>query len=283
MTVTISIAMSYDGYSQKTSKEKLPRGAVKLEYNFPENVPVSFLSSSKVSQTMDVNGQNIEANVDADFGCTVKATGKQDRNLKMEIRIDTMYRSIETPAGSSGGAVKEVQGKVFNMILSPFGAEEDLAEAEKITFTIEGSGETNLAQSMTNFFPNLPKRPVKAGDTWTTYDTIRGGKSAENAFKLFVKAENRFEGIEKMNGVDCAKITSTLSGTREQKAQSMGMDVVTGGSFNGKGELFFAVREGYYIKQVDSTRMDGTIKISGDQEMSFPVVMTIVSSNAIRK
>jgi hypothetical protein len=46
--------------------------------------------------------------------------------------------------------------------------------------------------------------------------------------------------------------------------------------------MFFAVNEGYFIKQTVVSKMTGNIEIP-DQNMSFPVVMTITSTNEIVK
>ena len=282
IVILIALAATANCYSQKKRKEKLPKGTVRLEYNFMENKPISYLNSTKIVETMEYEGQSFEVNVNAQLGCTVKATGKQDKNLKLEVRVDTLYQYVETPQGSSGGNIKDVQGKAFNMLLSPFGTEVDLSEAEKITFNVEGSGESNMAQSFMNYFPDLPKKPVKPGATWIANDTVKS-KSATATIDMIIQSDNKFVGIEKIDGVDCAKITATLIGSRDQKAQNMGMDIHTKGNFTGTEELYFAVREGYYIKQVVTTKMNGTLDITGDQNMSFPVVMDMVSTNAVRK
>jgi hypothetical protein len=283
MIALIVLAATNDGYSQKKSKrEKLPKGTVRLEYKFIENKPISYLSSTKMVEAMEFEGQSFEVNVNLALGCTIKTTGKQDKNLKLEVRVDTLYQYVETPQGSAGGNNKDVQGKVFNMILSPFGAEVDLSEAEKITFTEEGSGETNLAQSFINYFPDLPKKPVKPGDKWTANDTIKS-KSSSTSVSEIVQSDNTYQGIEKIDGVDYAKITATLTGSRDQTAQTMGMDVHTKVTFTGTEELYFAIKEGYYLKEVVNSKMKGTVDITGDQNMSFPVTIDMVSTNSLKK
>lgn len=282
LVILLALSVSANGFSQKKPKGKLPKGTVKLEYIFPANKPISYLSTTKVLQTMEVEGQTFEVNANIEFGCTVMSSGKQDGNLKLEIRVDTLYQNQDTPQGSTGGTVREVQGKVFNMLLSRSGAEVDLSEAEKITFNLEGSGESNLAQSFVSYFPDLPEKPVKPGNTWITNDTVRS-KSPSASENIIVQSDNKYLGIEKIDGINCAKITATLTGTREQKLQTMGMDIFIKGSFTGTGELFFAVKEGYFIKQVVTTKMNGNIDITGDQNMSFPMVMDMVSTNAIKK
>jgi hypothetical protein len=268
-------------YSQKKSDESLQKGGVKLEYNYPATNYVKYLSDTKVVQDMDVNGQSMLVNVSMAFGCEVKSAGKQGENLNLEIKIDTMGQSVESPQGTGGGPVNDVKGKVLNLVISPLGKSVDLTGASKIVFTVEGSGESNLGQSFLDYFPALPKNPVKEGDTWTSNDTI-DSKTQTNTIWMPVETSYKFEGIEKIDGVDCAKISATLSGTRKMTTQSQGMEIHTSGPFTGTQTLLFAVNEGYFIKQSVVSKMTGNIDIP-DQNMSFPVVMTITSTNEIVK
>lgn len=74
----------------------------------------------------------------------------------------------------------------------------------------------------------------------------------------------------------------TLSGTRKMTTQSQGMEIHTSGPFTGTQVLFIALKEGYLMKETVSTKMTGTIEIP-DQNMSFPVVMSITSENGLVK
>jgi hypothetical protein len=206
---------------------------------------------------------------------------KLGENLNLEIKIDTMGQSVESPQGTGGGSVNDVIGKVLNLVISPSGKIVDLSGASKIVFNVEGSGESNLGQSFLGYFPALPNNPVIEGDTWTSNDTI-DSKTQTNTIWMPVATSYKFEGIEKINGVDCAKISATLTGTRKMTTQSQGMEIHTSGPFTGTQTLLFAVNEGYFIKQSVVSKMTGNIDIP-DQNMSFPVVMTITSTNEIVK
>jgi hypothetical protein len=268
-------------YSQKKSDQSLQKGGVKLEYNYPAAKSVKYLSDTKVVQDMDVNGQSMLVNISMTLGCQVKSIGKQGENLNLEISIDTMAQNVESPQGSAGGPISDVKGKIFNMVISPSGKIVDLSGASKIVYTIEGSGESTINQSFMNFFPVLPKNAVKEGDTWTSNDTL-DSKAPANTIWMPVEANYKFEGIEKIDGIDCAKISAILSGTRKMTTQSQGMEIHTSGPFTGNQTLFFAVNEGYFIKQTVVSKMTGNIEIP-DQNMSFPVVMTMTSTNQIVK
>jgi hypothetical protein len=93
----------------------------------------------------------------------------------------------------------------------------------------------------------------------------------------------KFDGIENVDGIDCAKISSTISGIRKMSAQSQGMgDIKTSGPFTGTQTLIFAVKDGYLIKEFVTSWLTGTIEMP-DQNMNFPVVMTIISTHEIVK
>ena len=269
------------GYSQRKADQSVIKGGAKLQYNYPIGKTYKYLTSSKVVEDMDVNGQSMQVNVATALACEVKALAKQAENLKLEIKIDSLKQNVESPQGSAGGSVNDLKGKVFSMVISPAGKAVDLTEAAAIVYTIEGGGAENLSQSFLTYFPALPKAEVNPGDTWTTNDTI-DTKSAGNSLWMPLQSICKYEGVENIDGVDCAKITASLSGTRKMSTQSQGMDIKTSGPFTGTQTILFAVKEGYLVKETVTSKITGKIEIP-DQNMSFPVIMTITSTQEIVK
>jgi hypothetical protein len=269
------------GYSQKKSVTPPPSAGDKIGYNYPEGKTFKYLSDTKIVQNMDVNGQSMLVNISMYMGCQVKSTGKQGENLKLEIKIDSMAQNIESPQGVAGGPITDVNGKVFNMIISPAGKAIDVTEAFKIVYSVEGGGENNLGESFLSYFPYLSASAVKPGDTWISNDTVNN-KSPNNTIWMPVESKFKYEGIENVNGIDCAKISATLSGTRKMTTQSQGMEIRTSGPFTGTRITLIALKEGYLVKESVTSKMTGNIEIA-DQNMTFPVVMDITSVNQIVK
>jgi hypothetical protein len=270
------------GYSQKKSDDPSLKGGIKLEYSYPDGSTFKYFSDTKIVQDMDVNGQSMLVNIAMYMGCEVKSAGRQGDILKLQIKIDSMAQNIESPQGVAGGQIKELNGKVFNMGISLSGKVNDITEATNIVYTVEGSGEGNMAESFLNFFPVLPSGAVKPGDTWVVYDTVN---TSSKTNKVFMPTESsyRFEGIEQVDGTECAKITATLSGTRKMSNQTQGMgEINTSGPFTGTHVLYFAVKDGYLVKESVTTKMTGNIELPA-QGMSFPVVMNVTSTNELRK
>jgi hypothetical protein len=280
LTITVLIlALSgifYAGYSQKKSAVDPVKAGVKLEYKYPEGKTFKYIADTKVVQDLDVNGQSMLVNIAMYMRCEVKAARKTGDNLNLEITIDSMAQNIESPQGTAGGPIVDVKGKSFNMVISPAGKTLDIAEAAKVIYNIEGSGENNLVQAFLNYFPSLPKESVNPGDTWVLNDTI-DSKAPNNTMWMPVESKFRFEGIETIDGIECAKITADLSGTRKMTTQSQGMEIHTAGPYTGTQVLYFALKDGYLVRESVNTKMSGNI------EMTFPVVMTVSSNNEIVK
>ena len=268
--------------AQQPANQVTQDGAIKLTYNYQVNKPVRYLTESKIIQTMDVMGQSMQVIVNSVFGCSIKAIDSPGQNLKLEVTVDTIGQSTESPMGSSGGGVKEVQGKVFNVVINPAGKSVDISEAESIVFNIEGSGESNLAETFINFFPVLPSNPVKAGDVWNSSDSVNT-KSQAMSMKMLVISENKMEGFESVDGVECAKISAVVKGDRVMKVKNQDIDILIKGPFTGTADFFFSLKDGYFIKQIVYTKMTGNMEMTAPEAMSFPVVMEISSVNEVKK
>ena len=284
LIILLIINVLFDGsvvYSQQKSDASSQTRTVQLKYNFPSDRAIKYLNINKVIQDMDVNGQSMVVYVDTYLGCQVRLSGMENENLRLEIRIDTLAQHIDSPQGLAGGTVKEARDKVFSVVVTPSGNLIDLSEAAKIAYLIPGSGETDAAQTFMGYFPILPADPVKKGDTWILHDTI---SSISQSSSMWMPAEStcKLEGFEEINGFDCAKISSVVSGTWKMTNYTQGMDISTQGPLTSTRTLFFAIKEGFFIKESITTRVTGKTEIA-NQNMVFPVVMDISSTNEIVK
>jgi hypothetical protein len=245
-----------------------------LVYNYPLNRPVSYRETTKVIQTMDINGQSMGTNVSSYAGLTLKSLGASDSNTKIEVKVDTMASTVDSPAGVSGGPIPAIAGKTYNILISQDGKVVDNSEAKNITYAT-GEGATGDAAQLTEgFFPVLPSGSIKPGTTWTTSDSINSQSSSMTTTGT-VKADNTFDGYEIYNGVNCAKISSVLSGIRIMTLQTQGMDIKMSGPYTGSITFYFAPSAGIFIKRELSMKITGTMDITTPDVMSFPLVMEI--------
>ena len=252
-------------------------GAVKLTYKYPADMAIRYLTNSTMVQIMDVQGQTMQTDVNSAFGCSVKSAGNVDNNLKLEIAVDTIGQTSNSPMGGSGGAVQGIKGKSCILVITPDGKVADMSGAAGLTYSIEGSGETNMSQTLGDFFPRLPENPVKTGDTWNLTDSVMT-ISTSMTMKTVDQSVNKVEGFETVNGIECAKISGQHTGTMTMTVQNQGMDIFIKGPYTGTSEYLFAVKEGYFVKLTSSTKVKGNLEISSmGMEMPIGIEMKAVT------
>ena len=94
------------------------------------------------------------------------------------------------------------------------------------------------------------------------------------------KFENKLEGTEKVNGYDCIKISSNLSGTQIILTQSEGMDVKVTGPFTGTAVLYFSAAEGYFIRYSSTIKMKGNVEVMS-MAMTVPIELEMTSETNV--
>jgi hypothetical protein len=164
-----------------------------------------------------------------------------------------------------------LRGRSFDMVLSPLGSEVDVSAAEAITFEA-ATGPRSIATGFKLFFPDLPGKPLKVGDSWPS-----GGGVTEKSGGVEVKLEfqnvNTFEGLETIDGRECARIRSEVTGNLSGSGNQQGMDMVFSGTGKGTDLWYFAVQEGIYVKSTSDMKMDISITL-GALGQTLPTTQT---------
>lgn len=253
---------------------------VTIAYKYSADKPVSYLYTSTMVQLMDMQGQTMQTDITAAFGCSIRQAGMQGSDLVLEITADTLGQRTDSPMGGGGGPVSDIKGKNFKIVIAPTGKILDLSGAEAVVFNIEGSGESNLAQSLYDFFPLLPEKPVKPGDTWNSTDSSTL-KTALMTQTILSNTINKLEGIETIDGVECAKIVKEGTGTFSMSLQSQGMDINIKGPFSRTSDCLVSIKEGCLISQSSSMKITGNLNILS-MGMEMPITMQIKDATKIK-
>jgi hypothetical protein len=274
--ISAGLMMMFSGISSFLPAQN-SGGPVTLQYKYPAGKAVGYLTNSAMTQIMDVQGQIMQTDVKSVFGCSVISAGSADNNLKLEVKVDTIGQTTVSPMGNAGGAVQGIKGKSCVLVIAPDGKVIDLADAIAFTYKIEGGGETNLSQTLGDFFPRLPANPVKPGEIWNLTDSVVTA-SASMTMKTIDTSVNKMEGSETVNGIECAKVSSQHNGTMTMTVQNQGMDIFIRGPYTGTSEYLFAVNEGYLVKLTSSTKLKGNLEISSmGMEMPIGIEMNAVT------
>lgn len=269
------LLLLFSGISVSLSSQE-----ISLAYKYTGDKPVSYLYTSTVAQIMDMQGQTMQTDVNSAFGCTVKSAGMQESNLVLEITADTLGQTTNSPMGAGGVSVADIKGKSFKIVLSPEGKVIDLSEAVAIKF-VQGEGaESDLGQALYDFFPQMPEKPVKPGDNWNTTDSSTL-KTATMTQTTVSNTINKLEGIEIIDGVECAKILKEATGTFIMSIQAQGMDINIRGPFTRTSECMVAVKEGHLVSQTSSMKVTGDLDIAS-MGMTMPITIQIKDATIIK-
>ncbi len=247
-----------------------PAGIV-LEYKMPEGRVLSYENTGEAVEVTEVMGQSAESHTTSSESFTLRAKGRKEGNLTLGVTIDDMSMTVTAPQGDMSPDMTALKGKTFDMVLSPLGAELDVSGAEAITYEM-ATGTRNIATGFKLFFPDLPDKPLKVGDTWPS-----GGGASEKTGGLDLRFDfqnvNRFDGLETVDGMECARVRSEVTATITGSGSQQGMDMAFSGTGKGTDLWYFAIKEGIYVKSTADLTMDMSITVSA-MGMTIPVTQT---------
>jgi len=247
-----------------------PAGVV-LEYRMPEGRVLKYQNTAEAVEATDMMGQTVESHTTSQEAFTLLAKGRKGADLLLGVTIDDMAMTVTGPQGDMSPDMTALAGKSFDMVLSPLGQEVDVSGAEALTYEM-ATGTRNLSATFKLFFPDLPGKPLKVGDTWpSNADVSEKGGAVE--MNLAFQNVNHFEGLETVDGVECARIRSEVTATITGTGNQQGMDMVFSGTGKGTDLWYFAVKEGIYIKSTGEVKMDISITVSA-MGMTIPVTST---------
>jgi hypothetical protein len=243
-----------------------------LEYRLPQDQALKYQFSSDMTQDMEVMGQTMQNIINLDMLFSAKSKGMEGNNYLLLMTIDSAKTDVQGPQGNIAPDMNSVFGKSFDMILSPLGKELKMSGADTITYSLGQAGERTLSSNFQTIFPDLPGKPVKIGDTWTTNDTINIKEGGMDMRMTFVSV-NTLQGFETVNGQECAKITAKSTGKLGGEGEQMGSNLYFDGDIQSKDVWYFAYKEGIFVKSISDGITEGNVAVTGAQKMTIPMTM----------
>jgi hypothetical protein len=244
-----------------------PAGVV-LEYKMPAGRVLRYQIKEDMIQKSEAMGQTIESLSSGTATYAFQSKGRKDRDLLLGVTIEDKTMSMTGIQGDMSPDMKSVKGKSFDMVLSPLGAEVDVSGAESITYDF-ATGTRSVANDFKIFFPDLPGKPLKVGDSWPSTFAIEE-KVGPADMRLDFQTVNTLEGFETVDGLACARIRANVTGTISGTGSQQGLEMLFGGTHQGTDVWYFAVKEGFFVKSTSELTTDATISISGPQNMTIP-------------
>jgi hypothetical protein len=243
-----------------------------LEYKMPAGRTLTYQGKSEETQVMEVMGQSMDTHSTNSSTVTFKSKGPKDKNLLLGVTIDEMAASITSSAADDRSPdLSSLKGKTFDMVLSALGSEIDVSAAEAIKYDMAGATR-NISSGFKMFFPDLPDKPVKVGDTWPSNAGV-DEDMGEIKMRLDFKNVNTLEGFETVDGLECARVSTAVTGTLTGSGNQQGMDMTFAGTTKGKETWYFAIKEGLFIKSTSETTTEMSIDVPA-AGMTIPATAT---------
>ena len=253
-----------------------------LTYRIPADAALTYESSSDSSEVSEVMGQTIEVTTESASNYSFRTLGQIDGNPQLEVTVNKLSMDINSPQGGITPDMSGITGKTFKMTMSILGKELDTSEAAKLEYDLIGGQKRNLQSGFQTFFNDLPDRPVKVGDTWTGYDTIEES-SETNSLTIESESTYTLVGFETVDGFECAKIETKVTGSITGKGTQQGMDLTTTGDLAGTDTWYFAYKEGYLISNKMEIEVDATVEVTGPANMTIPSTRVVNSEMSLIK
>jgi hypothetical protein len=249
-----------------------PKTGLILKYQMPKDKVMKYQFTTDMKQNLEVMGNVMKNLVATSYSFTTKSKGESDKNHLLEITVDSMKMNVNSPQGDFSPDLSSVIGKNFGMTLSSIGKELDVSGAEAIKYDMGPEGERSIVSDFKTIFPDLAKKPVKVGDSWTTKDTIdiKGGRMDIN---MTFESVNTLVGFETLDGMECIKVTAKTAGTMDGEGEQGGANMVFEGDSESSDTWYFAYKKGVFVKSTSEGTTDATIAVSGPQNMTIPMTM----------
>jgi len=247
--------------------------AVTLKYNFKEGKAYKTVTKVITTTTQSMMGQEMKFDVIIDMQSDMSVT-KVDTEGNASMLINLKGNTeMNLPEAAGGKKSETFTNEAINATFAPDG--------KSINQTMVDKDGKNVTVKDYIKLTELPKKALKAGDTWQEkrVDTVANSASP---IAVITTTDTKYTvvGKEMVDGKDLFKIA--YDGTLEitGKGSQMGMEMVMEGTGATKGFYFYNPALSIVVGSEGLIEMNTNINVSGPQNMTIPMNQTIkVTSN----
>jgi len=255
---------------QKPDAAKGPDTAVTLAYQFPEGKTVTYRQTSTETQTVEAMGQQQTSQNSSVIEFSAKQKSSKDGQFALGVTINALKITEDSQQGTSSADTSADVGKSFDMVVSRLGKEIDASGASAIQYELGPNGKRNLAGNFQTFFPDLPEKPVKIGDTWPSEDNVTE-QVGSNEIRINLKNVHTLEGFETVDGFGCVRIKTVVKGTMAGEIDQGGVGLSINANIEGTDTWYFAIKEGIFVKLDSKGTLTGNITVGEPANMTLPL------------
>jgi hypothetical protein len=250
-----------------------------LTYEWPEDRRLTYRSTSQFSESSEMMGRTRSRTLDKTSEFTVQPERPSEGKHVLTFTVGSMTASVGMMGREMTRDLTEVIGKSFQMTLTPEGEQSILSGTEPLMYQLGPGGPRKLTIDFEGFFPNLPPGPVQTGDTWTSVETIADISGGDVTITL--ESVHTLSGFETINGLDCAKITTMLTGTLGGAATLERQMFNLEGTVSGRAVWYLSPEERFLVRSTRTIRTRGEVTQSGQKERAVPVTRELTVDTSL--
>ncbi len=253
----IMLSLTATGCGVKKFVSSNLRTGLILQYKLPIDQIRMYRGVTDVVQSQEMMGKPMETTLKIDTGYSIKGTGVDDQNnLMTRVVIESLNIAISSIQGNVSPDTSGLSGKSFGVTYSPEGKELKVAGIEKLPKIGLGMGdERSVKEFFSDLLPVLPDTAVKMGDSWTT-SIEKNVQQGPLAGVIRGEATNVLEGIETLQGMECAVIKTRTESTVKGSGIQMGRELNITGVIREISTSYFAYKEGLVVKKTSDESTD---------------------------
>ncbi len=260
----------------KTKMISPPSQAPVLKYVMPEGKTFTYKASTGFYQTMSIKGIPLKTTMLKDMVVSFYQIAYAEEAYQLMMTIHDVAMKVTAPGTNITPNLSKLPGNSFEMTVTNSGEEIGLMGANELTYSLGDEGEQNMESEFEHFFPDLPVQPLKPGDTWTKNDTVDVSNGGMETL-IVTKSENVLVGYELFKGHECAKIMTDYTSSIVSSGIKEGANIYSTVEIEGKETLYFDYKLGVLVLQTSTGSGDGTVSISGQNEMTLPISQTVTN------
>jgi hypothetical protein len=201
-----------------------------------------------------------------------QAAAGVENGLLLTLHVDGFSSTVNAMGRELTRDVGEVIDKSIYMALSPRGEPLAIAVGD-LQYRVGPFGFRTLDTDFADFFPVMAEAPVKVGETWVSTADVVDTRDAEMTMALTF--ENTLEGVEVVEGLDCARVVSKVLGRLSGETRAPGQDITFRGDITGEDRWLFAYKEGRLVSRQTEINIAGdATDLRGNQGQGMNVPMT---------
>lgn len=251
----------------------------KLQYKGAPGDVNQFKIDTNMEMSMEMMGREMNFTTDV-INLISQKINQVDKEgtLNVSFTYDSLSFTSNNPQMAQAQAMvdevfKKIQGTEIQCKISKHG---ELLDVTNVDTLIPGQLKqmVNPRQTFTAFSPDLPKKAVKIGETWTAEKDMPVESSG---MKMTVKSKSNYTLLSKeiVDKKELLKISYTSEMMIDGEGEQMGMTMAIEGDGDAKGHFLFDEKNGIIQDGESETAMDLTIAISGAQNMTMPMTQFI--------